>query len=405
MPRTQARRQRRSRRDILQQITEGLDLSCNIETHDADHLVRGTAEEDITQKFSVVSQCWQAVEGGYTTTCKLFSAETHMFTCAIMHEPTHSASFDDLPQLWPMHDAEDPEKDSAGANTVQLECSHFFYAPALAFHFLIQDMRCPVCRKGSQERMQLQSVPASVRDVYAAKVQASHQNSAQEDVVAIHPLQIHSILSQLEVEMRIFAPSATELPWSAHSATARSRVVFEEHHVQHVLQTAASRTHNIEDRMTTNFAVHRSFQRLIRSIVGRHFFLNTQCTVRFALTHPLLPVSFVSNDINIGHLWLAHFTVPSPDAASIPLFCSSVSGVDPVAFIRTMHYADSHTTSITVDMNIHIIMNILTYISDVLDSIQNSVQMQMSLELPVVSLLLSSAENAMLDGNMFSGLE
>ena len=113
--------------------------------------------------------------------------------------------------------------------------------------------------------------------------------------------------------------------------------------------------------MTTNFAVHRSFQRLVRSIVGRHFVLETDCEIRFALTHPLLPVTFISHQLSIQQAWGGFFEADSP--AVVPLFCSS-AGPEPVGFVRSVYCAASNTTSITVDMNMHIIINILSYVGD-----------------------------------------
>ena len=83
-----------------------------------------------------------------------------------------------------------------------------------------------------------------------------------------------------------------------------------------------------------------------------------------------------------------------------------VGGIEPVGLIRFVHCPANNTTSINVDMKMHIILNILSYVGDVLGSIQNSVQLHMALQLPVVALLLPSADNSdMLDANMFPSLQ
>ena len=82
------------------------------------------------------------------------------------------------------------------------------------------------------------------------------------------------------VEMRRFGVSAEEQlrPRSSHSATARTRVIFEEQHVHDIqssMLAVASSYSCVQDErdlpMTTNFAVHRSFQRLIHCMLGRQY--------------------------------------------------------------------------------------------------------------------------------------
>lgn len=377
MPRRQGRTQRQRRQDIIQQIVQGLAED-----------VREEEPDTLPEKF--VFERWKANSGEYQTVCKLFSTDKSEHVCAIMHEPTCSASVDNLPELWPLENAEGEV--GAGANTVQLQCSHIFYAPALAFHFLVKDMRCPVCRQGCLEQMHLLSVPLSVRHLYEAKVQALVQNTLHDEIASVDPMQIASVLSDLEVEMRIFPPSANtpndHTPWASHTASARTRVIFEAEHVEHIQQRVLG--NNTDAPLTTNFAVHRSFQRLIRSIIGRHYFLNTGCRVRFALTHPLIPLRFRSNEMAIGHTWLTHFT--SPDSSTIPLFCPNVAGTEPVGFIRCAFCPTTLTTSITVDMNMYIIINIVTNVSDIIDSIRDTVQQHMSVQLPVVALLHNDSQ-------------
>ncbi len=379
MPRRQGRSQRQRRQDIIQQIVQGL----------ADD-VREEEPEKHALREKCVFEHWKANSGEYETVCKLFSTDKSEHMCAIMHEPTCSASVDNLPELWPLENAEG--ESAAGANTVQLECSHLFYAPALAFHFLVKDMRCPVCRQGCLEKMHLLSVPLSVRHLYEAKVQALVQNTLHDEFASVNLMQIASVLSDLEVEMRIFPPSANtpnvHTPWASHTASARTRVIFEPEHVEHIQQRVLG--NNTDAPLTTNFAVHRSFQRLIRSIIGRHYFLNTGCRVRFALTHPLIPLRFRSHEMAIGHTWLTHFT--SPDSSSIPLFCPGVAGTEPVGFIRCAFCPTTVTTSITVDMNMYIIINIVTNVSDISDSIRDTVQQHMFVQLPVVALLHNDSQ-------------
>jgi hypothetical protein len=161
-----------------------------------------------------LTECWRALTGEYETTCDVFSTEDESIICAIMQEPTCSAKVDNLPCSWPLR-----EDGVATANTVRLSCSHTFHAAALALHFLATDMRCPVCRKGSIDRMDIATVPLSVRHLYADKLRCL----LAREVEAMDPVHIIEVLSNLELEMRMFSArdelgrptskKSTRFPW------------------------------------------------------------------------------------------------------------------------------------------------------------------------------------------------
>ena len=52
---------------------------------------------------------------------------------------------------------------------IHLPYGHVFSPSALALHFLIQDMWCPICRAGFATRMSISSVPLSIRHINAKK--------------------------------------------------------------------------------------------------------------------------------------------------------------------------------------------------------------------------------------------
>ena len=76
--------------------------------------------------------------GEHTVECKFSNSREH--ECGIMQDLTHLVDVPGLPQAWPR--ADDPG--SGGANTAHLPCGHVFSPCALALHFLVQDMRCPI---------------------------------------------------------------------------------------------------------------------------------------------------------------------------------------------------------------------------------------------------------------------
>ena len=280
-----------------------------------------------------------------------------------MQEPTCSAKVDDLPCSWPLR-----EDGVATANTVRLSCAHTFHAAALALHFLATDMRCPVCRKGSIERMDIATVPLSVRHLYADKLRCL----LLREVEVMDPVHIIEVLSNLELEMRMFS-ARDELGRPTHLSTARTRVMFDEPHVQDIQRSMLLPASEFSNTlMTNNFPVHRSFQRVIRCLVARQNAHNPQRQVQFALTHPLLPLTIASAELSVAVAWTNHLNpVGMPEQrASLPLFCAAVGGTQPVAFIHSAYCNSTQTTRITVDVNMHMIINISDYVGDVLASIR-----------------------------------
>lgn len=397
MPRTPSRRGRRRRHELSMQVVQDIQSLHveNTEMHSAhssestEHTQYTEATDEQSQNEPLAAphrdgklQLWKASSSEYETTCELFSTDDTSFICPIMHEPTCSALLDDIPATWPL-------QDNASANTVRLACSHTFFVPALALHFLATDMRCPVCRAGSSEHMDIASVPPSVRPSYVAKLSGLHQRTIEQDMTNIDPMHISNILSELEVEMRLYAMSIEDPSLSLHTATARTRIIFGEQHIhdiQNSMLAVASTNSSVQDEsnlpMTTNFAVHRSFQRLIRCMVGRQRIHGGM--VRFALTHPLLPLSFRTNQLSLEDAWHDHFTQDAVAGASIPFYCTNVGGTQPLAFLRSSYCTTTHTTSITVDVNIHMIVNISSYVSDVLESIRDSIRQHMTIDIPTI---------------------
>jgi hypothetical protein len=52
-----------------------------------------------------------------------------------------------------------------------MQCGHVFSPCALALHFLVQDMRCPICSVGCKTRMNIACVPVNIRPIYAKKME------------------------------------------------------------------------------------------------------------------------------------------------------------------------------------------------------------------------------------------
>jgi hypothetical protein len=183
--------------------------------------------------------------------------------------------------------------------------------------------------------------------------------------------------------MRIFTTSAQDTTVLIHNATAKTRLVFDAGHVADIQSRSLTPSNNDLDQpqfdMITNFAVHRSFQRLIRSMLGRQLLQQTPSSVRFALTHPLLPLAFKTNLLTVNEVWNLYFAQGATSDMGIPFFCTNIGGTEPLAFLRCALCSIANTTSVTIDVNIHVIINIISYVSDVLESIQAGVQQHLQL--------------------------
>jgi len=372
----------RRRQEVREQVQQDIEFAeIYSETSESDESIQ-IAQVQVALDNSVVNvpfvslpttaQCWSSSDNEYIMTCHLYSTDDSTIICPIMHEPPCSAQLEDIPSIWPL-------LDNSSANTVRLACAHVFFVPALVLHFLVTNMRCPVCRAGSSQKMNIECVPLDVRDSYLTKLSSLQQRTMQEDIIDMLPEHISNVLSELELEMRIFTVSPQDPTVLIHNATAKTRIVFDAQHVADIQsRSAAQYNPNIDEsqmQMITNFAVHRSFQRLIRGILGRHYLQQTPSSVCFALTHPLLPLGFKSNLMSVNEVWNRYFVQGTSHVdVGIPFFCANIGGTEALAYMRCALCSISRTTSITIDVNMHVIINIISYVSDVLESIRAGVQ-------------------------------
>ena len=78
--------------------------------------------------------------------------------CQIFQMHPCDVTFDDLPDSWLVNKQE--------FNTIVLPCKHTFHVSALALHFVLTDMRCPVCRCGHQYRADINSLPKCYQEAF-----------------------------------------------------------------------------------------------------------------------------------------------------------------------------------------------------------------------------------------------
>lgn len=357
-------------------------------------------------------ELWSKDES-YRVECTFSASTTH--ECGIMQEPTHLVELDDLPQAWPretcgapggvsnIHDR--PAAQGAFANTAHLPCGHTFHACSLALHFLVQDMRCPICRVGREMRMSLACVPASIRGLYASKLEALDAPEAGVD-----PMEILEVLTQMSLQVLVQFPrrqshttrrAATE-GMHAESLIQSRLLVSEEDIARHILaiggtprETARAEAAPeaaapaapaaprvppappppppgdahvgfLGPSVTGLFRTHRSFQRIIQSILERQ---QASSSVLFMLQHPLVPLEITSAGIEVRRAQAMLFGQQDSTQESIPLFCSAVSGVEPIAHIQSVYDNQHDTAEISVSINIAVIVNMALYVAQVLNQL------------------------------------
>jgi hypothetical protein len=164
-----------------------------------------------------------------------------------------------------------------------------------------------------------------------------HERSIHTEIATIDTLHIIDVLSQLQLELRI----NDALDNRSCSSLTQTRMVYDNRQV-HAIQ---------------NSMLHAATPRVV-----------------FAITHPLLPFSFSNDAIPVSALWTQHFSHNTDAETYIPLYCSSIAGADSVGCVRFQFCSATNTTSITVDINIQIIINISSYVTDVFDTIRESIQ-------------------------------
>ena len=305
-------------------------------------------------------EAWKTHTGEHVLSCKLFAAPDDSLVCGIMQEATNSVAVQGLPDSWP---GEPP------ANTAQLECGHVFHPAALALHFLVTDMRCPVCRAGFTESMHLDSIPAEDRDVYESKA-ASIKHADEWEGLMPGVDQITDVLKELELKLSV-SDAALEM------TSVRTPILFSE------AQLVAIQAQRPQDAPhTSNFAVHRSFQRLLVALLhrqARQARAFPERRVQFVLKHPLVPVSIRSDEMSIdwacGNLFDPGLGGPR---RALPLFSPMITGSDPVAYVRVEFLDDCAVPKISIELNVLFLLHIANYVSTVLASIREAVEQNTS---------------------------
>ncbi len=91
------------------------------------------------------------------------------------------------------------------------------------------------------------------------------------------------------------------------------------------------------------FGTHCSFQRIIQSILERQ---DASSNVVLVLQHPMMPLEISSSEMSVQNAHAALFGMHSGQVqgpVSIQLFCSAISGIEPIAHVHSA-YSTRRTT-------------------------------------------------------------
>jgi hypothetical protein len=251
---------------------------------------------------------------GPTHVVELEGVASSTHECAIMHEPTDQVCLFDMPAAW-----------ASGINSVSLPCKHTFHPTALAQHFVYQNMRCPVCRAGSGEAMDLDSsdVPLDVAHVIGRRAAEMHDSndpdssdSNDPDSILAPSIDVHAVRDLFSLFVDISVMQETRLMLTSP--------------LLHFNRTDSG---DIEECL-----VHRSLQRIMfthadkwRNVEGG--------SVRFGILHPLIAQPILSEYVSFAALLSTAVEAPMRTTAT---------GAEVLARARTS--SDLLTLSVDVDI-------------------------------------------------------
>ena len=208
---------------------------------------------------------WTGV-GGDVVGVRLSRTHGHV-DCSIFHVPTTEVELAGGAARWGAYDA------------AELRCGHTFNVCALALHFLVNAMTCPVCRAGPHEVMCLQTVPDNVRQLFAA-IQPEPEPEPEQLTGISFNFDRNDIAAEVRLHVvRVNAPRV-------HDAGRPLRLVTPLR-----ASDAAGRVAHMQVHST-----HRSFQRYFHSLVES---AGAEASLLVAIHHPLLDVPLRSPLVNV----------------------------------------------------------------------------------------------------------
>lgn len=233
--------------------------------------------------------------------------------CNIMQDVTQNVSVDGLPSVWPRN-----------TNTASLPCGHAFHPSALALHFCSRNMRCPVCRAGSDSTLDVDSLPLSVRAPMRERVASIPRDD--DDDLGISDIDSSDILAPLELMCRM--RGATHI-------VARSPVLVPADDLQLALAQSTQNGESAPDATRILCGVQRSFRRRLNAVLSANSFT----AIDLCITHPLFPYALRAQRPSLNGRDLV-----------FPMSCPGLFGNAMIAEVMFVHEGDTFDVRLRADV-------------------------------------------------------
>jgi hypothetical protein len=190
-------------------------------------------------------------------------------TCGIFHLDIPDVDVDGLGSAW---------LEDKSYNTAELPCGHVFATAALALHFVGNDMRCPVCRRGPADCAQISSMAAAMQPALLSRKLDMHAAAAAED-----SLELDVNIEALARDFRFEA----YMQWAPNDSNRSDCVARLDTPVVRDRDAADPGPEPAAPAPLDAYGTHRSFQRKFN--INLRLMPPGANIICLGLTHPLMP--------------------------------------------------------------------------------------------------------------------
>ena len=204
--------------------------------------------------------------------------------CSIMQDNISDIEIEGLPTSWRL--------EKCAYNTATLECSHSFHISAITMHFIHNGMRCPVCRDGLDDKLDVSCIPRPMRQHFESKNEKMQEDSQEPS------MELQLDFGRIERDWVLMAEFFTTSP----------RTATHIHHTLRFVPTPIRRytEQNSENENMINFGTQSQFTRRLVNVMNRLKPLEDiggSTDVTFSLYHYWLPqMSFRNSKLSLHNL-------------------------------------------------------------------------------------------------------
>lgn len=214
--------------------------------------------------------------------------------CQIFQMHPCEVSIDNLPDEWQVNQQR--------VNTAILPCKHTFHVSALALHFVLTDMRCPVCRCGPECRADVSSLPKAYQKAFDTQKKAIKANDERNEWLydVLNNVEIHVAPLESDFSLVVDISQANQSRW--------------------IVQSPVRNVHEDSDEPLQMYRTQRSFLRSFNAGV-QDFMQRVPCptpdvTISFALVHPVFALT---RTVRSACIPFAEFMRPRSEPCAWPI--------------------------------------------------------------------------------------